>query len=98
MTQKTEAAGPLVEITFVNISFEDWPGTIDALNRLFVEAWARSPALVTASTAAIILLPYYWLWVRRNTAPVERSLNEREREAWDKLDIKGKRKKTGRKK
>lgn len=98
MTQQADGSDPLLEFNFVSISFEDWPATLDALGRLFVVAWDRSPALVVAVTAAIMALPYYWLWMRRNTSPAEKALNQRERAAWDTLDLKSKRKKTGRKK
>ncbi|MBX9818128.1 MAG: hypothetical protein K2X79_08860 [Burkholderiaceae bacterium] len=98
MTQQADGSGPLLEFNFVSISFEDWPATLDALGRLFVVAWDRSPALVVAVTAAIMALPYYWLWMRSTTAPVERELNLRERAAWDTLDLKSKRKKKGGKK
>ena len=98
MTQQADGSGPLLELNLVSISFEDWPATIDALSRLFVVAWDRSPALVVCVIAAIGLLPYYWLWMRRTTAPLERELNLRERAAWDTLDLKSKRKKKGGKK
>lgn len=98
MTQQAEGSGPLLEFNLVSLSLEDWPATIDALSRLFVVAWDRSPALVVAVIAAIGLLPYYWLWMHRNTTPVVKELNQRERAAWDTLDLKSKRKKSGRKK
>ncbi len=98
MTQQADGSGPLIEFSMISLSFEDWPSTIDALGRLYIIAWDRSPPFVTAVTAAIALFPYYWLWMRRTTAPAERELNLRESAAWDTLDLKSKRKKKGGKK
>lgn len=98
MTQQADGSGPLLEFNLVSISLEDWPATIEALTSLYVAAWDRSPAFVVAATAIAMFFPYYWLWMRRNTTPVVKELNQRERAAWDTLDLKSKRKKKGRKK
>lgn len=98
MTQPVNVGSPVVDFSVISISLEDWPATIDALARLFMVAWDRSPPLVATVMAAIMFLPYYWLWLRRNVVPVEIELNQFERAAWDTLDLKSKRKKKGKKK
>lgn len=98
MSQQADGSGPLLEFNFVSISLEDWPATIDAIARLFVIVWDRSPPLVAAVIASLMTLPYYWLWMRRTATPIEKELNRREQAAWDTLDLKSKRKKPGGKK
>lgn len=83
-----------ITINVLHLNLEDWPATIDALGRLFVSVWDRSPTLAIAVILLTLLMPYYWRWSWLRTWRRCSELDRAENALWQ--NLKKARKKDGR--